>query len=107
MPVLKQLAPLCLLYMKEPWDMVCQLKATEGEGYNNGKIDRHTYSVCSLTNPCSPGANEGVAAEVEEVNTCASESNEYGRESKGSRGTEYERQKRERAKAEHLRLTES
>lgn len=40
--------------------MLAKQKATLGESYNNRKIDRLTYSMCSLTNPGCPGANEGM-----------------------------------------------
>ena len=69
--------------------MLAKQKATLGEGCNYGKIDRYTYSMCSLTYPRCPGANEGMC-ELEEVNTYASES-EHGSESTGSRSTEQAR----------------
>ena len=75
-----------------------------GEGYNNGKIDRLTYRMCSLTNPGCPGANEGMCelrlfgiAEVEEVNARASEEREP-RESE--RSTERGEARRDRNKSE-------
>lgn len=73
----------------------------------NGKTDRYMYCVRSLSNPGSPEPYGGVgAAEVEEVNTRASESDKHGGErARGAGGTERERQrKREReGKAETFR----
>lgn len=64
--------------------------------------DSYMYCVCSLSNPGSPKPYEGVGvAEVEEVNTRASESDKHGGErARGAGGTEWERQrKRERGES--------
>lgn len=42
------------------YGLLAKQKATLGEGYNNRKIDRRTYSMCSLTNPGHPGAKKSM-----------------------------------------------
>lgn len=37
------------------YGLLAKQKATLGEGYNNGKIDRRTYGMHSPTNPGCPG----------------------------------------------------
>lgn len=38
------------------YGLLAKQKATLGEGFNNRKIDKCTYSMRSLTNPGHPGA---------------------------------------------------
>lgn len=78
MPALHERALLYALLVKGKWE----------------KTDRHTYSMCCLTNSRSPGASEGVAiVEVEEVKMCVRKQQSWQRE-QGEQGHRTAEEKR-------------
>lgn len=80
MPALHERALLYALLVKGKWE----------------KTDRHTYSMCCLTNSHSPGASEGVAiVEVEEVKMCVRKQQSWQR-ARGAGAQNGRRKKKER-----------